>query len=146
MACPNQRFKQMLSRLLNAKPTLKERMKAMTTMTAFILSVIISLVAQTDAQCFTNAHIQASVDVLDEKITAMMGLSTMMAEFGQKIVVLEEEVKNLAGICSRSCSDGWSDFERSCYRLVEQKMSWDDAMTNCKHLGKFNEKSCGLFF
>ena len=110
-------------------------MEAMTTMIAFIF---ISLVAQTDG--IRNRVIKESIDVLDEKITAMMG------EIEQKIVVLEEEVNNLSRIFSRPCSDGWSEFESSCYRLVEKKMSWDNAMMNCKDLGKFNEKSCGLFF
>ena len=103
-------------------------------MSAFILSVIISLLVLTDAKEIGHARIKKSTDGLDKKITAIQeGLSTM--------IVALEEVKNLtanfAENCKedRPCSDGWSEFESSCYRLVEGKMSWDDAMTNCKGLG-----------
>ncbi|XP_022801547.1 alpha-N-acetylgalactosamine-specific lectin-like isoform X1 [Stylophora pistillata] len=39
------------------------------------------------------------------------------------------------GSCSAECDQGWKSFNSNCFKMFEEKKSWDDAKSHCEETG-----------
>ena len=83
-------------------------------------------------------QLNESIATLSDQVKPLTGLPSFLEQLGGMLGSLEEK---LAKCTEKTCPEGWSEFQQSCYLLVDKEMTWTAANETCHAMGK-----CSILF
>ncbi|XP_061197671.1 C-type lectin domain family 4 member M-like [Saccostrea echinata] len=89
-----------------------------------------SALANTSEEMETTKTLVQTTEEQDKKLLELVeGMQNELAKLKNSISNLTKDIP------SKSCPSDWSSFGSSCYMIIKQKKSWDDAAVKCLRYG-----------